>query len=252
MNAGPTELHPPAPLPPDAGWSWAKTFLVILLAFAAHFAFLYLLGSKKPTVPRAVKNVPVFRLADNSSELVRLTDPTLFAVPPADAFAAAFATRAPGVEAPANRFTEAPVFLANDAATLGAAFSAFMQTNRFAAIPPTFKPEPQLLLTLTPIETVLPQNSIWSLAGELARRRRLNTFTAPTLAMNDVIAPSRVQLLVDTDGNVTSVVLLDSSASDTADQTALTLARTLRFTPADKLMFGEILFTWHTVPVAAP
>ena len=252
MSAANAELHPPDHAPPAAGWSWAKTFLVILLAFAAHFAFLYLLGAKKRTVPRAVKNVPVFHLADNASELVRLTDPTLFAVPQADAFAAAIAKLVPAVETPAGRFTEAPVFLANDAATLGAAFRTFMQTNHLAASPLTFKPVPQLLQPTTPVETVLPQNSAWKLGGELASRRLLNTIAAPTLAMNDVIAPSRVQLLVDTDGNVTSVVLLDTSDSDAADQTALTLARTLRFAPADRLMFGEITFTWHTVPVAAP
>jgi outer membrane biosynthesis protein TonB len=65
-----------------------------------------------------------------------------------------------------------------------------------------------------------------------------------------VIAPSKVQALVDTAGNV-SPVLLESSANAAADQIALQLARNLRFAPAPRLMFGEIIFTWHTVPVTA-
>jgi hypothetical protein len=77
------------------------------------------------------------------------------------------------------------------------------------------------------------------------------------VAWNDVPAPSRVQLLVDKDGFVASAVLVESGdyAADhcpPADQTALELARTLRFMPAEKLMFGEIIFNWRTVPANAP
>jgi hypothetical protein len=73
--------------------------------------------------------------------------------------------------------------------------------------------------------------------------------------VNDVIAPSRVQLLINRDGTVASAVLLETTgyaAADhcaPADQQALDLARTLRFAPADRLMFGEIDFDWHTVPL---
>ncbi len=70
--------------------------------------------------------------------------------------------------------------------------------------------------------------------------------------MDDVIPPSRVQLLVDQNGNIDSAVLLESSGDDAADQQALGLARALRFAPADKPMFGEIIFNWHTVPASAP
>ena len=80
----------------------------------------------------------------------------------------------------------------------------------------------------------------------------LNTLSPPSPAVNDVIPPSRVQLLVDKSGNVTSTVLLETSGYDAADQQALELARTLQFVPADKLMFGEIIFNWHTVPLNAP
>ena len=88
--------------------------------------------------------------------------------------------------------------------------------------------------------------------GELARRRMLNSVTAPTLAYDDVIKPSRVQALVDANGTVVSVVLTGSSEYAPADQAALALARTARFAPAAGLMLGELIFTWHTVPAGAP
>ncbi len=237
--------------PTAAGWSWKKTFLVIVFALAAQLAFVFLLGAKKTAAPRVATNVPVFRLADNASELVRLTDPTLFALPHAEDVAASI-SQPPAVETPTFRYTEAPPFLLPNAASLGAAFNAFIQTNSFVTVALNFKSEPQITIPQADIESVLPQNSTWQLAGDISGRRILNALSAPTLAVNDVIAPSRVQLLVDKSGNVASAVLLETSGYDAADQQALELARTLQFMPADKLMFGEIIFNWHTVPISTP
>ena len=75
----------------------------------------------------------------------------------------------------------------------------------------------------------------------------LNQIEVPSLPYNDVIKPSRVQVLVDEQGNVASDVLLGSSDYDAADQKALELARTARFVPSPGLMFGEMIFNWHTV-----
>ena len=252
MNAGSAETQPLAGLPSAAGWNWKKTFLVILFAFVAHLALVSLLGAKKNAVPRPVKNVPVFHLADNASEFVRLTDPTLFARSPAEDFSAAAGASQPVGEPPSFHWTETPPFLAPAVSTLGAAFNAFMQTNRFVTTVLNFKPPPLPGPLLTTSEPLLPQISTWQLGGEIAGRRLLNPLTAPTPMVNDVLEPSRVQLLVDTDGNIVSAVLLDASGDNNTDQTALTLARTLRFAPAARLMFGEIIFYWHTVPTNAP
>jgi TonB family protein len=239
-----------ADMPPAAGSGWKKFSLFVALAFVVQLTLVFLLGAKKNAAPRAVNNVPVFQLAGNGSELVWLTDPTLFVLPQPEDFAAAGWPPPPAVTNLLFRYTEAPSFLASPAvSSLGAAFKTFMRTNQVAPFQPGFKPEPQLFMPEMAIESLLPQISTWHLAGEIAGRQILNTFSAPTLAVNDVIAPSRVQLLVDTDGTVASAVLLESSGYDAADQQALELARTLRFAPADRLMFGEIDFNWHTVPV---
>jgi len=252
MNAESVETQPLAELPTTNGWSWKKIFLLILLAFAGHFAFVYLLGTHKHTASRTATNVPVLHLADNSSELVQLTDPTLFALPHADAFAPANRSSSFAISQPSFRWPIPTPFVTLNADNLGAAFKAFMQTNRFPMFALNFKPEPQPIAPEAAIESALPKNSTYQLAGELAGRRMLNALAAPTLTVNDVIAPSRIQLLVDKAGMVVSTVLLKSSENAAADQQAMALAYSLQFAPAEKLMFGEIIFNWHTVPASTP
>jgi TonB family protein len=251
MNPEAAEPQLIASSPPAEGWGEKKILLVVALAFAVHFGFIYLLGEKKQISQRTVKNIPVFQLAAHD-ELVRLTDPTLFVLPHAEDFTPVFWSRPPAVESLEFRWTEPPSYLALTAANLGAVFDAFMHTYQLEKLALNFKPEPQLSSPEINVESALPQNSSWQLAGELAGRRILNSLTPSSQAVNDVIAPSRAQLLVAPDGNVLSVVLLESSGLDAADQQALTLARSLQFAPAKKLMFGEIIFNWHTVPAGAP
>ena len=76
--------------------------------------------------------------------------------------------------------------------------------------------------------------------------------------MPDVIAPSKVQVLVDEAGAVVSAVLLppDNRAGaaaqyDPADQRALELARAARFAPSSRLTVGQMIFNWRTVPPPA-
>lgn len=250
MNADAAE---PGPQLPAESWSREKILLLMLLAFAAHLGFIFLFGAKKNPAPRVARNIPEFHLATGAGELARLADPTLFAVPHTEDFPAGiFPEAADVITAPEFRRTEPPQFLADDGKSLGAAFGAFMRTNRIETAPVNFKPEPQFTPPVINLEPTLPQNSPWSLAGGLAGRRVLNELSAPALAANDVLEPSRVQLFVSPDGDVLSIVLLKSSGLDAADQSALKLAQTLRFAPANAAAFGEIIFNWRTVPVAAP
>lgn len=234
---------------PAGGWSWKKTISLIVLAFVAHLALVFIFGAKKMPAARTVTNVPQFQFAANDPELIALDDPTLFALPHVEDFFPAVWRRMPDITVPSARPTETPPFLLPQAGALGAAFNEFMQTNRFAAVQLSFKPEPVQSSPFVPAISMLPDHSTWRLAGDLAHRQLLQPINVPTLTTNDVIAPNRVQLLVDTAGRVVSDVLLDSSGSADADQQALKIARAARFAPADRLMFGELIFTWHTVPV---
>lgn len=238
--------------PPAAGWNWNQLGFLIAFAFAAHLAFIFVFGEKKAPTPRVATNVPQFQLADNSSELIALYDPTLFALPHVEDYAPAVWRRTPEIKSPSFRWTEAPPFLSPAAETFGTEFGSFMQSNQIAMVPMNFKPDPEIIVPDVPVESMLPQSSSLEFSGDITQRKLLKSIVVPTLPYNDVLPPSKVQLLVGDNGSVISVVTLESSGYDKADQTALELSRTARFAPAPGLTLGEFIFNWHTVPTNAP
>jgi hypothetical protein len=228
---------------------------LVALVFAAQVALIFALGEKQFPAPRAVVNVPQLTLADNSSELIALDDPTLFALPHANDFAPAVLSEMAVSPQPPFRWTAPPGKLLVPAVeNLGAVFTQFMQTNQFAAPLLDFKPEPKLSEPVLPMLPSFAENSALRIEGELAERKWLNPVGLTNWPYADVIAPSRVQVLVDAMGNVVSAVLLPpddpgeaASHYDAADQQALELARTARFSPSSRLAIGQLVFDWRTV-----
>jgi hypothetical protein len=239
-----------APQPAGAdGWSRRRWLTLIALVFAAHVGLIFLFGEKNNIAVRPATNVPSLKLADDSDELPGLNDPSLFARPNPRDFSAVVWRKMPDVTQPSFRFTESPSWLPLPAENLGMTFSRFMQTNYFAGQPLDFKPQPKLSEPVLPVEPAFAQNSTLRIEGGLARRRLLNQINLPSLPDNDVILPSKVQALADAAGGVVSTVLLESSGFQNADDKALELARSLRFTPSPGLTFGELVFNWRTIPV---
>ncbi len=240
-------------LPPQTrseSWSRNRFLFFIAFALAFHLALIVIFGTTKPIVPRAVTKVPHLQLATAANELIALGDPTLFARPNAHDFVTEFWQRPPVASQPDFNWTEAPRWLLQpDAGQLGAAFIQFMQTNEPSGRPLNFTPAPEVIEPVIASDGALPPATTLQISGELARRLLTTQTNFPSIQVNDVIPPSKVQALVDPAGNVASAVLLESSTLAAADQQALQLARNLRFTPAPRLMFGEITFVWHTVPV---
>ena len=215
-------------------------------------------GARKQIVPRTVTNAPTLKLADGSNELLALNDPTLFALPHPEDFAGGMWSPAPVVEPPTFRWTESPRWLPLSADELVAVFNRFMQTNQFAGLALEFKPPPNSARRWCPWSRRSPKASTLRVEGDLARRRLLTPMNLPSWPYADVIAPSRVQVLVDDAGDVVSAVLLPSDNSlevlghyDAADQRALELARAARFAPASHLTIGQLIFNWRTVPPPA-
>jgi hypothetical protein len=139
------------------------------------------------------------------------------------------------------------------AENLGAVFTRFMHTNQFAAFSLDFKPEPKLSEPVLPLLPAFADNSMLQIEGELAQRTWLNPVSLPSWPYADLIAPSRVQVLVDAAGDVVSAVLLPSddpevtaSHYDAADQRALELARAARFSPSSQMTIGRLIFDWRT------
>jgi hypothetical protein len=253
MNTASAEPHPTG-----LAWTRGRWLTLIALVFAAHVALLFVFGGRKQIVPRAVTNVPTLKLADNSSELLALTDPTLFALPHQRDFASAVWLQTAALKQPSFRWTEPPRWLPLSADELGLAFNQFMQTNRFASFELQLKPSLKLSAPGLPIEPALAQNSTLRVEGELAQRQLPSPINLTNWPYANVIAPSKVQVLVDAAGNIVSTVLLPPDSGfaaadqyDKADQRALELARAARFAPSSRLTVGRMIFNWHTVPPPA-
>lgn len=243
-----------APASGAGGWSRRRFFLVVFFAAAIHVAGVYFFGTHKIPTIRPVTNIPQLQMVSDGSEIAALLDPTLFALPHELLdFAPAGWLKPPEVDEPAfHRAQSEPLYLAPVAEDMGAKLGVFLQERRISMLPLEFKPTPELVLPDINLAATLPKRSSLKIFGVLASRPALILPAVPDLPCNDVIGPSRVQVVVDADGNVISAILLDSSEYDAADRKALELARQARFAPGSRVALGEFLFTWHTVPEGQP
>jgi len=128
MKATPADASAPGPAgwrPPEergedrpaepkrrAGWSRQRWLTLVALVFSAQLAFIFALGEKHFQLPRTVKDVPQLTLADSSSELIALEDPTLFVLPHARDFASVVWDQMPVVPQPSFCWMEPPGDLA--------------------------------------------------------------------------------------------------------------------------------------------
>ncbi|HEY5233543.1 MAG TPA: hypothetical protein VIK35_08430, partial [Verrucomicrobiae bacterium] len=126
--------------PDGEGWSKKKWLAAVTIIFAAHVAIIFALGGKKRVVPLAGTNVPSLKLADNSSKMLALEDPTLFAQPHLEGFAGPALRNQPLGQFRRQDWTEEPRWLSLSAENLDTTFQQFMQTNFFAVHRLDFKP----------------------------------------------------------------------------------------------------------------
>jgi hypothetical protein len=256
MKTATGEWVPPEETNPRRkGWPLSRWLLLIALVLAAHVALIFTFGTRKAVAPRAATNAPKLELVNGAGEWLTLNDPTLFALPNREGFAGSAWLEPPHLlpfQMP--DWTEKPRWLelSNEMANLGAVFSQFMRTNRFAAFQFDVKPPAQFTVPVVPLEPTFAQTSTLRVEGDLAKRPLLTSMELPSWPYADVIAPSKVQVLVNAAGEVVSAVLLPSNNPDEvhdadADQRALVLARAARFAPAPGLTVGQLIFDWRTV-----
>ena len=210
MKTEPVDLSSSGETKPRGKGSWplSRWLLLIVLVLAVHVVLIYVFGARKPAAPRAVTNAPQLALAAGSSEWLLLNDPTLFALPSREGFAGPAWLEPPPLIVHHKDWTEPPRWLQIPAEELGGVFSQFMQTNRFAAFHFELKPPPRFTVPSVPLEPKLAETSTLRIEGDLARRQLLTPMKLPSWPYTDVIAPSKVQVLVDAAGNVVSAVLL--------------------------------------------
>jgi len=232
-------------------------WLLVIVIFVGQLAIIFWLGDRRPVLARHPGPAPLLRLAGTqSSEVLQLEDPTLFARPHWDAFSGPAWVNVQPNGPPAADFTEPLEWLELPAAELGAAFNRFVQTNHLdpaARAFSHFEPEPTMP---PPVRLVFAsERSSFRVEGSLAGRRLLTPLDPPVIEHKSILTNSVVQLVVDEQGWPLSVALLSGSGSAAADTNALALARAARFeslydgapephSKSPRLAWGALVFEW--------
>jgi len=243
--------------------------MTIAFVLGLEAALVLLLENRSPAVPRKLPATPIVRLNENAS-LARLAvnDPTLYVFPHHEGFSGeAWLNRTPSFPFHSPRWTETNRWWQLSPATLGTRLKDFIAANASPRFDPIATIEPaKSVPALFPMETA-PATSALRVEGALEKRRLLAPTDLRSWPRAEVIAPSRVHVLVDAEGHVRSAVLLPSDNSreeairyGPADQRALELAKDARFesiaptgpgsekNPANDLTFGVMIFDWQTAP----
>jgi hypothetical protein len=246
-----------APLEPRA-WTARRWWTMVILVLVAHFALVFIFGAKHAPPARPASRVPFLKLTTPSDAFMALNDPTLFALPHANDFASANLPPLVTSQPPSFHWQGPPAWLPLSPEFLTKTFTQFMATNHSGDWALNFKPAPQFSDPEAPPIPDLPSESAVHLRGDLARHQWLNPQPLPDWPSADLLAPSKIQVVVDPAGRVLSAVLMppdygtESATRDhQADQTALHLARAARFTPAPQTYVGQMIFNWHAIPLPA-
>ena len=233
---------------------------MLVLVLAGQIGLIFSLGETKEAKPRSPASTPVLRISERqTSELLSLTDPTLFALPHGQGFSgkAWLESKAP----PEHSFgwSEPAAWLPLRKESLGAEFSRFVATNAPDPLETAGSPGPALVLPNLPAEQPLRNRSDLKLSGALKTRRLVSNLDLPSWPASDLLTNSVVNLAVIASGQPISATLLVSSGDKLADEHALTQAMAARFNsieqagpsriakPISGLTWGQMIFEWHTV-----
>jgi hypothetical protein len=226
---------------------------------------IFLLADKSP--PRVRPSSPAPRLAvveDSSSEMIALTDPTLFALPHQVGFSGPAWMRIPPVPSRSFEWTEEPSWLALPVEQLGNASTALADTNQSELLTTfaLFEPEPSAPEPV--LAASFRQKSEFRLGEGLQQRRLKTPPNLPSWPHSEFLTNTVVKLFINGDGvPVSTPVLLSSSGLKAADDFALTQASAARFepvinegpgrstSPLANSTWGTMIFQWHTLPLSA-
>jgi len=240
-------------------WSPRKLATVIVIAVLVQLALISWFSAEGPLRPRTAESRPAIQLlAEAREDWLALSDPTLFARPNPAGFSGAAWLRFPNHSYVPADTAAAPLWLALAPETLGTTFQKFVRT--YATESRTLRSwQPPSVTAPTRLPVAPAFDSQVTPEGPLAARGIIDCPKLPSWTNSDVLAPSRVQVLVDARGNPVSAVLLGSSGLPAADQSALEIAARMRFGPEptvlrnpaagpeEGLTTGSLHFSWHTL-----
>lgn len=247
-------------------WTTRRLWTVAVLAALVQVGLIYWASDRTAYVVRPTPAHPPVQFAALSrSELLSLTDPTVFSRAHPNGFSGAAWLTVPVAEYRVPESSGAPQWLALAPVQLGSALREYVRTNLPATFAGAIRPPPALTQpSLMPGTTVGSLSTVPVVVGPLAARELMNFPPLPAQTNADILLPSEVQLLVDARGNPISAVLLPpGSGLKAADQLAVALARAAQFAPDRAALLrsasnpdagvvsGRMIFRWHTAPAPA-
>jgi len=243
-------------------WSPRKLGSVIFIAVVIQLTFLFWFSAHGPMKSRKVDVGPAIQLlAEARDEWLVLTDPTIFSrAHPAGFSGVAWLSIPPHSYLPGDK-ADAPLWLALAPDTLGTTYRDFVKALSPDGFSVRSWPPPAITI---PSRLPVPPAFISQLRveGALAERGIVSQPELPAWTNAEVLAPSRVHVLVDARGNPISAVVLSSSGLPAADQSAVRLAGRMRFgsdtavlknpdaRSDDGLAAGWVIFSWKTLASA--
>lgn len=246
-------------------WTWRRWCLLIAATFSVQLGLIFSLSDKSPRRVRPPSPAPKLAIVGNSSsEMIALTDPTLFALPHQVGFSGPAWMKIPPVPSRSFEWTEQPHWLRLATEQLGTFAASLPEADQAELLSTfvSFEPEP------TAPEPVFAgsfrQRSKFRL-GEGLEMRQLNTvLNLPSWPHSDFLTNTVVKLFINGDGVPVSIpVLLSSSGLKAADDYALAQASGTRFEPIRNdgpnrsaiplanSTWGTMIFEWHTLPLSA-
>jgi hypothetical protein len=252
-------------------WPRRQWMVLIVAVFVFQTAIIFVASDRKVVQPRPVEPAPSLSLAGtDSSIMISLMDPTLFARPHPRGFTGPAWLTPPKLE---ERLADPPdppesagktQFLAPGVGEIGASLGAFVQTNNFAR--PSASEGPGLNVMPPPVIVSGPlrEKSIVKIEGALAERKLKTPMIVSSRASLNLLTNTVVQLCVDGRGRpLLPVALVSSSGNREADQEAMEQASRAMFEekvrsgprgspdPATVLDWGWLVFEWNTLPLPA-
>ncbi len=250
------------PVPGPQTWTARRLWTVALVAALVQVGLIYWASDKTAYVPRNTSPRPGVQFgALTRSELLALTDPTLFSRAHPNGFSGPAWLTMPATEYRTPESAGAPQWLALAPTQLGGVLREFVRTNQSAGLALAVRPQPTPSQPSRGLAANAASVSSVQIVGPLATRKLTNFPPLPAQTNVDILLPSEVQVLVDARGNPISAVLLPpGSGLKAADQLAVALARAAQFAPdRDALnrsandpdagvISGRMIFHWHTEP----
>jgi len=247
-----------SPATEPSQWTRGRFLSFVGVLFALQAGLIALFAERDHGVSHAAPAPAHLRLlgtpltADQLSKIFFAIDPTVFPLPSPHGFSERAWLRQPAQQYEVPSETEAPEWLAINAARLGTNFPLLSRPKSLLPFGladqggPDLEPWPAFL---TP-ERLMTQSHL-EIHGELARRQ-LNLPAElrawPPGPGTQLLSNSIVQIAVDSAGQVIAARLLARSGSVDADTNALDKARSLRFrpVPTPTPVWGEAVFAWQT------